>query len=161
MPIDYAALEIALTTAFEEFSLRLISTLELSDLYVVGLYTSEEFLYLTPTANTYSAWREKGSSKWSPPDWVYHAYDSEEFQQVDKLMMQGWDLKFDSFNIDESYLKKILYRVLGKARRDYFQDSSVVLGLFMGGMGNIVVQESIQTVNPMSVWLQFNLSHEI
>lgn len=155
VPIDTSVLEEALTVAVDEFVRRLLTQVEMSDLYAVGLYTSGELSSLMPTANTWSAWGGSGGSKWSPLDWAFHLYAQDAFEEVEDVLAAGWSADFASFDIDEERVRAIVHRVLRGAREQYLEGSDVVVGLFMGGMWARWTQESVQAINPPELYGTF------
>lgn len=141
----------ALSEAVETFLRRLLQQVNYTDLYAVGLYTSGELNYLVPTANATSAWTRSKGSKWSPADWTFHLYAIEAFKTTEKVLIQGWNEDFSTFDVDQARMRQLIHRVLLKARERYLYGSSAVVGLFMGEMGSPWVRESVVEVNPPHV----------
>lgn len=134
MPIAYDVLEAALAEAVDMSLRQLIAQVDPHDLYAVGLYTGGELSYLALAANTRSALTASPSSPWSPPDWALHLYADESFQPVNAALSAGWTDDFQSFEIDQVRVRQAIHHVLRAARQRFFSETSVVMGLFMGGL---------------------------
>ena len=157
MPIAYDVLESALAAAMDTYLRQLVAQVDPKDLYVVGLYTSGELSYLSPTANTRSALAISPYSPWSPPDWVLHLDLAESFQPVEDILAAGWMEDFETFEIDEARVRGSIHHLLRSARQRYFEETDIVIGLFMGDMGHPWVEASVTAINPPEIARTFSL----
>ena len=102
-------------------------------LYAFGLYTSEEFAYLTSTANSEEALtrtaeayatRSGGpvelhrlSLRWSPCDWGYHLQGEEFFCEVQEVLNNSFDNQLGEYTHDPEKVEAICIRVLSEIKQ--------------------------------------------
>ena len=155
--IDYQILETELKKAFDCWIVRLKQKTDLASIYAIGLYTNGELSYLSPTANV--NYREVDVSlRWSPPDWNYHLLGQECFEKAELELMKGWDHDYANFRVDKERLLSIIIELIKELRKQYFDKTPTVAGIFEGNMSSEIVLHSIRIINPEKVTDFFEIS---
>lgn len=110
---DYEHLKQTMIKATEQAFAHVKKVTEGESLYVFGLYTTDEWVYICSTANTEEGLRKKETEyvqrgydirendlRWNPCDWIYHLEGIDFFNDVDKIM----HYRSQYFNQDRRYL---------------------------------------------------------
>lgn len=101
MTIRYDRLQVALQRALDDWYDQILLPLE-EHVVVVGLYTSREWSYLSPTFATSQDLQNRVSRHvFSPADWQHHLMGERLFEEVQEELNHGWNDDFSDFEIDE------------------------------------------------------------
>lgn len=148
--VDYSQLAAKLTEALDCAIPEFLEKGGGDSLLAFGIYVSEELSYISFTGSPNVA-ESSSLSAWSPPDWSLHLYKQDCLKGVEDELLRGWDEDYSEFQIDHERLERMYNFALKQARDKYFHGSETVVGIFMGGVSNRVVINSVASINPSEV----------
>jgi len=163
--IDYQDLQSALFEATDHTFSYMQEVTRSEDLYTFGLYTNGEAHFISPTANTEEGlsqiaetyqdkhnhsieyWR--GRLRWSPADWKYHLAGEVFFEDVRRILSNGWTSDFAEFHADTLRIYEICIVVLEQLRNRGKFDTidGVIVNLFQVDIGIGTMLERAERLN--------------
>jgi hypothetical protein len=169
--LDYVVLENMLAELLLGFFPWLRQQITAESLYVFGLYTEQEGVYILPTCNTEEALKRKATSvsahtrvraldlcreiRWNPPDWDYHLKGEAHFDGINTYLQQAWtddysEFRADSIRIHEACIQSLL-RLQDTLALTSDERTSLTFGVFIGGQPSSQMLEFLRRCNAPEV----------